>query len=1044
MSSYAPIRWLLLPFLLLLFCLSGGRDLHAQQFGQNKVQYRTFHWRYIQSEHFDIYFYDSAGTTLSKFTAFVGEEALVQLEEHLRYRITARIPIVIYNSHNDFQQTNVVGGFLPEGVGGVTELFKNRVTVPFEGDWEKFRHVVRHELVHAVLNDKFYGGSIQSLISNNVRFMLPIWMNEGLAEYEARGGYDVETDMFIRDAVLGDYLPPLERLGNYFAYRGGQAFYWYVEQTYGREKIAELLSRCRTLGDIDAAFKGAFGKTLEEFSEQWVYDMKKLYFPDIADRRRPVDFALRLTDHKKDDSYFNTSPSLSPNGDKLAWISDRDGYRSVFYINVATPSKVHRVVQGEENVDFEELHLITPAIAWSPDGTKISLAVKSDGGDAIYIIDVESNSRQKFSFKLDAIYSVDWSPDGKRLAFQGIRGEQSDIYVYDIEGEHLENVTDDIFSDGEPNWSTDGTTLYFISDRRNHPIGEMHSSNFRIWNYNYLSRDLYSVVVATHELRRLTTSEGVGKSSPTAIGEKTLLYVSDKNGISNVYLLDLETLASRPLTNSISGIEQLSASRDGSMIAFTAWNADGQDVFLLRSPSTTRVAGDTLAPTTYLTRIQRNTTSRGSTELPPDVPVTAVTPLVPYGDVSIDVADALPPPNRGRGGLPPTTGLPAPLSDEDARLVSGDFVANDYKVKFSTDIIQATGNYSSFYGVQGSTQMLFSDMLGDHQIYVATSLLLDLKNSDFLVSYYYLPERIDYGIDAFHSSRFVGLHDGDGKYILARFRQYGLQGHSSSPFDRFSRLDLGLNFVRVSREPLEGNTIQEQSKTMLVPSVSYIFDNTRDWAFNPASGSRYNATVMASPAFGPKGVGFYSFLIDARHYIAISKYGDYSLGGRIAAGASFGPNPQKFFVGGVENWLNFDIRNNQLPIENAEDFTYVTPGYPLRGYRYSEQVGTKYLLGNLEFRFPLFRALVTGPVPLFFQYVSGVLFLDMGSAWTDSFHPFHNDPIHGALTDDLLIGSGIGARAYVFGFPVRMDIAWNYNLDAWSEPVYYFSLGYDF
>jgi outer membrane protein assembly factor BamA len=327
---------------------------------------------------------------------------------------------------------------------------------------------------------------------------------------------------------------------------------------------------------------------------------------------------------------------------------------------------------------------------------------------------------------------------------------------------------------------------------------------------------------------------------------------------------------------------------------------------------------------------------------------------------------------------------------------------------------------------------------------VATSLLLDLKDSDFVVSYSYLPERIDYGVDLFHSSRFVGVADTSGTQFLTRFRQYGIFGHASNPFDRFRRLDMGLNFMNVSREPLEGNTITPQSKLVLVPSISYVFDNTRNWAFNPASGSRYNATAMASPKLGSGGVGFYTLMGDFRHYIPLSRYGDYSIGGRISGGASFGPNPQKFFIGGVENWFNFETKNNTLPIENAEDFSFVTPGYPLRGYRYSEQIGSKYLLSNLELRFPLFQAYGSGPLTALFQYVSGVMFIDAGSAWSGRLNLTTRTEGGTVVTDDLLLGTGLGARAYMFGFPVRFDVAWSYNLDRWSRPTYYFSLGYDF
>lgn len=1031
----------------LLCGLLGATPAPAQQFGKNKVQYRKFDWKYIQSDNFDIYFYDSAGLNLAKFTAHAAENALTEVQSHWRYRITDRIALVIYNSKNDFQQTNVVGEYLPEGVGGVTELYKNRVTVPFEGDWEKFRHVIHHELVHAVLNDKFYGGSIQALVSNNVRFFLPIWMNEGLAEFESQNGYDIETDMFIRDAVMGENLPPLERLGGYWAYRGGQAFYWYVEQTYGRDKIGELLNRAKATGDLNAAFRGAFGKDVAEFSEQWAYDLKKIYWPDIADKKRPRDFALRLTDHRKDDSYFNTSPSLSPGGDKLAYISDRDGYRSIYVLDVNSPRQIRKLIQGEENVDFEELHLLTPSIAWSPDGRHISVAVKSKGRDAIYIIDVVDGDQKRLIFDLDAIYSVDWSPDGSKLAFQGIHGDQADIYTYDIESEELANLTDDIFSDQEPNWSPDGRTIYFVSDRRDNPIRQANRNNFLVWNYDYHARDIYTIDAGTLALNRISYSESVVENSPTPGPDGKLMFLSDENGIFNVYVLDSAGARPRPITNSISGIEQLSLTRDGSMLAFTSWNGDGQDIFMVRMPFTARVDGDTLAKTTYLKREQALAAAGGEgVQSQPVTPVTPVTEVGGYGDVKIDLAEAAP---VATGSVSAYAAdretIPAPGGPADARTETGDFIVKDYKVKFTPDLIQATGNYTSFYGVQAVTQMLFSDMLGDHQIFVGTSLLLDLKNSDFVLSYGYLPEKIDYSVDLFHSSRFMNIRTSGRNEYLTRFRQYGITGRASNPFDRFSRLDLGLSVVNLTREPVRGETpISGQSKLTLVPNLTYVFDNSRMWAFSPASGTRYNATITASPRLGANGVGFYSVMGDFRHYIPISKFGDYSVGGRIAGGASFGPNPQKFFIGGVENWFNYEIRDNVLPIENAEDFLFATPAYPMRGYIYNQQLGSNYLLSNVEFRFPILQAFVGNPLLSLFQYISGVVFVDAGTAWSGGLNLATKRTDGTLVTDDLLLGTGLGARAYFLGFPFRFDVAWSYNLDSWSPPRYYLSMGYDF
>jgi len=176
-------------------------------FGKNKVQYKNFEWYFVQSSHFDVYFTEG-GESLAEFTADAAESAYNSINKSFRYRITNRIPIVVYNSHNDFQQTNVVSTYLEEGIGGVTELFKNRIVLPFEGDYKKFRHVIHHELVHAVINDMFYGGSIQSIIANNITLQLPLWFNEGLAEYEALK-WDANSDMFLRDATIHEDLPSI-------------------------------------------------------------------------------------------------------------------------------------------------------------------------------------------------------------------------------------------------------------------------------------------------------------------------------------------------------------------------------------------------------------------------------------------------------------------------------------------------------------------------------------------------------------------------------------------------------------------------------------------------------------------------------------------------------------------------------------------------------------------------------------------------------------------------------------------------------------------
>jgi len=76
--------------------------------------------------------------------------------------------------------------------------------------------------------------------------------------------------------------------------------------------------------------------------------------------------------------------------------------------------------------------------------------------------------------------------------------------------------------------------------------------------------------------------------------------------------------------------------------------------------------------------------------------------------------------------------------------------AQEYKIAFSNDVILANAGVNTFWGYQGVAQMLFSDLLGDHQIYVQANLFFDIRNSNFFLSYSYLPNIIDWHITANH------------------------------------------------------------------------------------------------------------------------------------------------------------------------------------------------------------------------------------------------------------------------------------------------------
>ena len=395
MYRKATIFLTTVPVLCILFVAS--QSVRAQVgaiYGKNKVEYKDFEWHFIQSPHFDVYYYQG-GYQLAEFVADHAERALDSNERIMQYDITNRIAILVYNSHNDFQQTNAVGEFLPEGVGGVTELLKNRVIIPFEGDYELFRHVIQHELTHAIVNDMFIGGTYQSLLTGG-GMEIPTWMNEGLAEYNSLHGLNIETDMFMRDATLNDAVPPLARLGGYVQYRVGQTMYWYISQKYGPEKVGELLHRIRSSHSVESGFRSTFGLSVSEFGDKFLDALKVLYFPDISRFQDPSDYAEYIADHKKLGGYMNVSPSVSPQGDRVAFISDRNGYYDVYVQSLNQMGHIKKILSGGgASANFEELHLLSPGLSWSPDARHVALASKAGETDAIFILNVNGDEPQR-------------------------------------------------------------------------------------------------------------------------------------------------------------------------------------------------------------------------------------------------------------------------------------------------------------------------------------------------------------------------------------------------------------------------------------------------------------------------------------------------------------------------------------------------------------------------------------------------------------------------------------------------------------------------
>ncbi len=397
----------------LIFVLSAS-TASAQffYFGRNKVQYTDFEWHVLRTEHFDIYYYPEM-KELAERGAFFAEESYKLLEVKFNHTLNKRVPLIFYSSHLHFQQTNTTRGFIPEGVGGFFEFLKGRVVIPSDGSTAQFRHVIRHELVHVFMHSKISRVLIDHRKPRD-RFP-PLWFTEGLAEYWSTE-WDTQAEMVMRDAVLSDIVVGLDDInkiyGSFLMYKEGQNALQYIARTYGQEKILFLMENFWKETSFSDIFKITIGKNYKEFDEEWLYALKKQYYPLLAENDAPSSVTHNLV---KDG--FNSKPVVFEidSTREVFFIGNRTGYTGIYKKNLddsdPKASEV-QVVEGEQSDEFEAFHPFRSRIDVSNYGV-LAFVTKSGENDALHLYDVVTNEIvQTFRFNsLVSIGSTSWAPD---------------------------------------------------------------------------------------------------------------------------------------------------------------------------------------------------------------------------------------------------------------------------------------------------------------------------------------------------------------------------------------------------------------------------------------------------------------------------------------------------------------------------------------------------------------------------------------------------------------------------------------------------------
>ncbi len=979
----------------------------AQYFGRNKVQYQDFQFSILPTDHFNFYYYPVEAEAVDD-VARMGERWYERYARSFQHEFESQKPVVLYADHPDFEQTNTLSGTLSEGTGGVTESMKNRVIMPLTGSYADNDHVLGHELVHAFqynIAQSRRGGGLQGLNS------LPLWLIEGMAEYLSVGRDDPLTAMWIRDAIRRNDLPTIKEMtkeSRFFPYRFGQALWAYIGGTYGDDAIIQIYRRSLQVG-FEAAIQQVLGLPTDSLSLRWKEKTAETYLPLMEGRTPPSEVGTVLMSHANGWGPMNVAPSISPDGRYVAVLSQKDLFSiDLFLADAQTGKQIRKLISANSDPHIEALRFIDSSGTWSPDGRYFAFVVTAGGDNQIVIVDADSGAETKrfgMGHNIGSINNPAWSPDGRTLAFSGMVGGISDLYLYDLESGDVTQLTNDKFADLQPTWSPDGRTIAFTSDRGPETdFGRLTYSDFQI----------ATIDVGTKQVQVLPIFGDVKHINPQYTPDgRGLYFISDQDGFSDIYRLDLSTQEVRRITKiatAVSGHTHTSP-------AMTVAAKTGRMVFSVFDSLEFHVNG--LDP-------DQGTLVAVAPDQAREQPGRKLVPTNPdrFSRVASYLAD-------------PQTGLVAPgtFSTEKDSKAYDSSLSLDYVGQPSLGV--GTDNFGNYIG--GGASAYFSDMLGNRVLGVALQAQGTFKDIGGQLFYANMSHRWNWGVGAGRIPYMLGSYtygsDDNGDYFgLNRYRifQTTATGQLSYPFSSTRRLEFSGGLTRYSYD-LEidkyytdafGRIIDFKRESandqippplnMLETSVALVKDNSFFGFVSPIRGGRYRLQVAET--WGT--ASFTTVTADWRRYFSPTRnltfavrgmhYGRYGLSAKEDSQDGFGILRPLFL--GYGTLIRGYSYNSFSGAECAAGATSTNP-CPA----FSRLFGQRLAVTNIEARIPLIGVQQLGLINFPFLPTELVFFTDGGVAW-DKDNPASLEWSRSSTDRVPVFSSGVSARVNVLGF----------------------------
>ena len=563
----------------------------------------SLNWYKLETEHFIIHYPEELYDSAKKVAYILEEKTYPNVTRLYKQDLEGKLHIVIVDIWDSGN------GFAMEIFNQIVIFTADIYYYPLRGRNPWLEDVLTHEFAHIIalkkarklskyipgfsLNFGFFyspvifGGKDKwsIVLGTSVGFltqMEPSYFTEGIAQLITENlGYDSldsYRDMTLRTLLYNNKLLTLDEIANFDGKRGfegelvynhGFSFLKFISERYGFDKIVSLSEKASNFFQMsyENILSEIIGKNREELQNEWKEWLSERYKKQIEDYNQNPKEGTEIKLRKKGKVYFSLTPKLNP--------------ASITNIAVIEDGKLNLYTLKEdiEKIESKNVDSSVNDFSFSSDGKSLVYSKSVPTGlevsgilpevySDIFIYSIADGSKKRITHKERAV-EVSFSPNGNTLAIIKTYRDSRNLWIFNIETKQKKQITD--FKDGSqivfPEFSPDGKKI--IASYYNKKQQDIVLFNIESGDFQKITDDLYE------------------DRDPSFISDNEIIFSSNRNGIFNIYLKNLETGKEVKLTNVLSAALYPYPTSD--LIVYSAFTPDGFKIYKMKIDKTEEV-----------------------------------------------------------------------------------------------------------------------------------------------------------------------------------------------------------------------------------------------------------------------------------------------------------------------------------------------------------------------------------------------------------------------------------------------------------------------